>query len=273
MKIPNLDFYNTANPVLKTKTQEIIEQIHEDFNTEVDKLLKSAKIKLDETPNNPSLIEKANRLRGLGFSATKEVEISSEEEARINELKKENKEKDSIIRAIKYFSGKYPLYKFITEDSVKKICEKYNLVYSTVDRYIGAVPDKNLNDIENFNVSDSDCCAEEYTRYSSIYGSTDTNRIYSGFSEGREDKLRYSNIYTSVGVREVYRKCALEIAAPIKDFNLDASEVKDFKISDVVIPDPVVLQPVHFEGKKHYLIVTAWGLESEDNLVMNPINN
>ena len=76
-----------------------------------------------------------------------------------------------------------------------------------------------------------------------------------------------------MGIREIYRKCSLEIAAPIKDFNLDASEVKDFKISDIVIPDPVVLQPVHFEGKKHYLIVTAWGLEAEDDLVINPTNN
>ena len=103
MKIPNLDFYNVGNPILKTKTQEIIEQIHEDFNTEVDKLLKSAKIKLDETPNNPNLIEKANRLRGLGFAATKEVKVSSEEEARINELKRRKQRKGLYNKGYKIF--------------------------------------------------------------------------------------------------------------------------------------------------------------------------
>jgi hypothetical protein len=51
---------------------------------------------------------------------------------------------------------KYPNNKFITEESVKKICEKYNLVYSTIDRYIGTVPDKNLTEIANFKINDED---------------------------------------------------------------------------------------------------------------------
>jgi len=37
----------------------------------------------------------------------------------------------------------------------------------------------------------------------------------------------------------------------------------------IEIPDPVVLQPV----KGGYLILTAWGDEASDPLVMNEINN
>jgi len=50
-------------------------------------------------------------------------------------------------------------------------------------------------------------------------------------------------------------------------------EIKDFKLSKIEIPDPVVLQPVFFKGKKHYLIVTAWGIEAEDELVKNSNHN
>ncbi len=50
-------------------------------------------------------------------------------------------------------------------------------------------------------------------------------------------------------------------------------EVKDFKLTEREIPDPVVLQPVFFKNKKHYLIVTAWGDEASDDLVKNHNHN
>jgi hypothetical protein len=43
-------------------------------------------------------------------------------------------------------------------------------------------------------------------------------------------------------------------------------ELKEgYKLEKKHIPDPVVLQPV----KNGYLILTAWGNESEDELVVN----
>ena len=50
-------------------------------------------------------------------------------------------------------------------------------------------------------------------------------------------------------------------------------ELKDFKLSKIEIPDPVVLQPVNFKGEKYYLIVTAWGDEASDELVVNETLN
>ena len=49
--------------------------------------------------------------------------------------------------------------------------------------------------------------------------------------------------------------------------------VSQDKLSKIEIPDPVVLQPVFFKGRKHYLIVTAWGIEAEDDLVKNSNHN
>jgi hypothetical protein len=63
--------------------------------------------------------------------------------------------------------------------------------------------------------------------------------------------------------------CPLEIAAPASDFDTTGMELKNFKLSPIEFPDPIVLQPVFFEGSKHYLIVTAWGLEASDEMVVN----
>ena len=73
------------------------------------------------------------------------------------------------------------------------------------------------------------------------------------------------------GRRELNMKCPLEIAAPLEDFNMKGAELKDFKISNIPIkiPDPVVLKPVIFNNNKYYLIVTAWGKEASDEIVVN----
>jgi hypothetical protein len=73
----------------------------------------------------------------------------------------------------------------------------------------------------------------------------------------------------SGSMQEFSGKCPLEIVAPLIDFNMTDSEIKDFKISKIEIPDPIVLKPVYFNNQKHYLIVTAWGLEASDEIVVN----
>lgn len=245
-------FESTADnrPVKKPQlVKEIIEEIHKSFYSEVDKLLAEAKISKSLVTDKQDLIDKCRILKSKGFINTKEVKEAENEISRLNALEKENEKKSHIIEAINYFSSKYPNYKFITEDSVKKICEKYGLVYSTVDRYIGTVPDKNLKQIEAFKISDDDIA------YSSRYRK---DRYYS---------LR--NFPSSSYGNAQNNKAKFIIAAPIKDFNMINSEVKDFKVSNIQIPDPVVMQPVMFKEKVHFLIVTAWGDEASDELVIN----
>lgn len=41
----------------------------------------------------------------------------------------------------------------------------------------------------------------------------------------------------------------------------------------IEIPDPVVLKPVIYNSQKYYLIVTAWGLEAGDEIVVNSNHN
>jgi hypothetical protein len=263
---------NQDTVVVKNKTtNELVAEIHENFFTEVDRLLEEANIMHSTETDKQDQIEKANRLKAFGFNQTKDVVESDAEMKRIAQLKNENESKASLIRAINYFSIKYPQYKFITEDSVKKICQKYGLIYGEVGRYKGIVPDKNLEHIEKFVVNEEDDC---YFRIrNSIYGSSNPTSKYLSKKDyvlrAKADAEMYQNHMMSVGVFFEYGLAPLEIAAPLKDFDTKNMTVKDFELSKIQVPDPVVLKPVIFEDKKHYLIVTAWGDEASDELVVN----
>ena len=261
---------------LKGKTTvEIIEEIHDSFFTEVDKLFATAKVSNSLDTNKQALLDKCKRLKALGFTNTKEVKEAEIEIERLNKLQKENEEKQELIEAINFFSITYPTYKFITEDSVNKICQKYGLVYGKISRYLGTVPDKNLKHIEQFNVHDKHECYFKETIYLSfgMGGSRSIDKKYITKDEHEIIKERYEKsdyrLMFSMHSREVNLKCPLEIAAPVKDFNMEGMEVKNNKIQKIEIPDPIVLKPVIFKDKKHYLIVTAWGEEASDEIVVN----
>lgn len=252
----------------ETPTAAVLEQVkelHDTFYTEVDRLLAEAKILGSTASEKQQLLDKAERLRKLGFTATKEVSVAKKEEDRLAIITKENVNKIELNNAIKYFSEKYPQYKFITEESVKKICAKYGLVYGDSSKYIGTVPDRAIIQIEQFKIDEEDYCY--FFQVETIYSSF--GKKFLSFKDGELEKKSYSgNSYWTY-----LEKCPMEIAAPIKDFNMSESEVKDFKINKVELPDPVVLQPVIFKNKKYYLIVTAWGDEAGDSLVVNANHN
>lgn len=252
------------NKPKEKSVSQIIEEIHESFYTEVNKLLESANIQSSLATDKQDLIDKRNRLVALGFNNSAEVKEAESEIQRLQTLERENSQKKELIEAINYFSFKYPAYKFITEESVKKICQKYGLVYGTIDRYIGTVPDKNLKHMEDFKISEDDECYLKATSYGGP-------NLYIDYMNKKEFEIfvKTRPLYNI----ERYSQCSLEIAAPITDFNLESHEVKDFKISKTPVPDPVVLKPVIFNTQKYYLIVTAWGDEASDELVLNSNHN
>lgn len=253
-------------------TNQIVEEIHETFYTEVDNLLASALQSNSLDTDKNELIEKCKRLRKLGFTNTQEVKEAEAEINRIEKIKLENEQKTSLIEAINYFSFKYPQYKFITQESVKIICQKYGLVYGITDRYVGTVPDKSLKQMEEFKIDEQDECYYIST-YMDFFPRTmkPKTRFYNKESflneTKRQDELRNTPSYHT----DYFQgdKCPLEIAAPVKDFDMQGMEVKDYQILKIEIPDPVVLKPVFFNNKKYYLIVAAWGQEGLDENVVN----
>lgn len=250
-----MNIFTTTLEKLSIKTKNIVKtdeqliaEIHEDFNTEVDRLLEEASIK-KSAQDEENILGKAERLSKLGFNKTKINSKAQEFSKKAGEIEEEVKSNNKLIEAIVYFTNKYPQYKFITKDSVLRLCKKYNLILGGVGEYIGGVPEKNLQDIEAFKVN------EEDEAYQVDYGFGD-NYFYSQEESKRRIKYRMSHIP---------RLCPFSIVAPQKDFDIR----QDQKVSNfqIVPKDPIVLKSVYYGNERYFLIVTAWGIEAEDDLV------
>lgn len=170
--------------------------------------------------------EKGMRLKKLGFINTKCVKEAEVEMTKLTQA-------EDLVSAINHFGVKYPNYKFITEKSVENICSKYGLVLLEINRLISDVPDKNLKEIEDFKIDEDDECfmyRDERTPYINYM----TNAEYKKLSE------KFAII-----------KCPLEIVLP--EYGMENGSPF------------IVLKPVIFNKRKHYLIVTAWGINHKMN--------
>jgi hypothetical protein len=196
-----------------------VEQIHADFNTATMRVV----------PANESLSSYNARIKKmikLGFTNSQEVR-----EAR-----------DAGIFAQEYFASKYH-YKMISWLMVLNLCRKYELYCEPVNKFIGNIPAKNMQEIINFRIAAIDECY----LYKTAVG-----------------QQRYTNSSQPVGIGDRLEKDCMYICAPGHMF------------SDKIQPnfdDPIVLQPVYYSGDRYFLIVTAWGGESQDPNVFNIRNN
>ena len=250
---PKTKINNIITNTVKNYPKEVLE-IHHEFETAAEKLLEEANNIINSQPVvNES---KINVLKSLGFKQVKEVQESTEILAKTKMSKEQ-------IEFVNYYQQNYPFNKFITEEQVKTICHKYNLVCGDVDRFKGFVPEKNVNEIANFKLKDKDCI-KEYT-FGDNFMTEENLKRNSWWDELHERLVKEGNSSTN------RRKCrnitsSLQICAPVKDMDISGLELKEgYKLEKKHIPDPVVLQPV----KGGYLILTAWGDEASDPLVVN----
>lgn len=262
---------------------KVVEQIHNEFYSAGEELLKEALLVIN---NNETLIDKAERLENIGFKNSLEVKKAS-----VIRLPK------VVADLVQYYQQKYPFNKFITEDQVKKICNKYKLVCAPIENYKGFVPENKLNQIENFGLdaSDNEVDLIEITKAwntgvkfgdflnrnrgaNHIHRELGLKLIPSNhpalyWQRGGLFSVTHGSIDTGyVEKYKVYNRTKMVICAPKKDMELNGLErVGLFFLSGITVtaPDPVVLQPV----KGGYLIVAAWGDEASDEIVVNTINN
>lgn len=259
-----------------TKTQQKIEQIHREFNTAGETLLNEAKLLIADRQKSA---EKAERLKAAGFKQANEVKA--------NEGFFFSKE---LIDLIQYYQQKYPFNKFITRDQVLAINKKYNLVAGPVEKYTGFVPDKNLKQIEAFKIDKNDVAEDTYKVNLSRFNADGKNdRVAAKFPDFVIPKSHFwvattsayvcitpkeytTDNIVSIDSYEIQDNHSKMICAPLKDMDVKGLKQKDSIFSmfkTVHVPDPVVLQPV----RGGYLIVTAWGDEASDDIVVNSINN
>lgn len=251
------NWFKKSNSPEVQSNNDLIQEIHTSFETEVDYLLEFSKEVSPAVTDKQHLIDKHKRLSKLGFTHTSEGSKAKEELQRLSEVERDNKEKEKLHKAINYFSFAYPQYKFITEDSVNKICKKYGLVFGDVSYYIGDVPEKNLEQIERFKIKEKDECWE--SRESFMSGEEKIFYCSKKECEARDLSYMYE-FYKDYFLSS--EKSKLKIVASVKDFDTSRMEIKGYELKQ--IPDPIVLQPVIYENERYFLVVTAWGLETQD---------
>lgn len=247
-------------------TKELVQEIHETFNTEVERLLEMAGVTLPDNTNR-AVIERANRLKSLGFNRAHDALVGWREAAQSKLIEKENAKRDTLKRAIIYFQQKYPHYKFIDDEGITRICKKYGLIHAPCHRYTGIVPEKNIMEMESFKINDDDICWQETT-----YAYHRSEITFISKSEGEQKVKECKKMCPSTRDSWV-QPGTRSMAAPRKDFDLTGMHIDTDGITAVNIPDPVVFEPVVFEGNKYYLISTAWGDEASDEDVVNHIMN
>lgn len=281
----------------RQKEQRIIQNIHNDFDNAQDRLLIQAKeilalIRIDDIDEQELI---ADRYLKIGFENVPIVK-------KIVSLKKERQEKQKKIvktkaeaELIEYYKANYPFLKFLTESELDKICVKYGLVYAPVKNYIEAVPEKNLIEIEQaqqLNKSD----APDNTFLLQIRSwwhacPNEIRKILGGKVEWKNGQhctdelclelareLGYRGNYNSwiFGVSGAtltnINKQGLFICAPESHF--DTAKLKKegfgfFEFTKTEIKDPIVFRYV----RGGIQVLSKWGLEANDEILLNPINN
>lgn len=286
--LKNLFNKKEVTPKKATNYPAIVDEIHNEFNTAGEKLLIEARKIIDAQP----VVNKSKNelLKSFGFKNTQEVQ-------RADTVLGTIKISEEQMQLINKYAIKYPLQKFITETQVESICKKYNLIFGYVEQYTGFVPEKNLKQIANFKLRKED--KNTIIATARKYSSTEQFEIILENAELREDRT-YWHIYLkgsdaranyafqsedgiefysndkhnifglrSFGNLRFNINTGLKICAPVKDMDVTGYTVsKGYKLLKN-IPDPVVLQPI----KGGYLILTAWGDEASDPLVVNQNSN
>jgi hypothetical protein len=229
------------------------------------------------------LLDRATYLRKIGFTNQEEVKLPAMDFSTILN-------KDGMVGLVLDAAKALPRYVFLSADQVTYLCKKYGLVKHNAISYTGYIPDKNIREIYDFTrISPYPITAIKvksiswYDEYltkeyhpkaleliDSKLGIFNRSNIY----DVQQDILDYvdptgalKGRYASVRVRAYEEVTRLEICAPAKDF--DPSQVGKPDRDAAYPHDPIVLLP-HQQG---YFVVSAWGLEAGDPLVVNPLSN
>lgn len=236
----------------------VVKQIHHEFETAGERLFKEAEAIINGT-NIEGKQEKVALLAKLGFKQTEEYQKWQTEKQQLDN----NQE---LVDLIQYYHIHYPNNKFITKNQVTQICDKYNLVCGSVELYKGFVPETKLKSMADFNLN----LKEKLYLDSDYFRSYQDGDMWFDFKRSVIDGVEYEKEQASRNTnsyRYTHYQCIndkFEICAPIKDMDMKNHTLKGrFLVKN--IPDPVVLQRV----SGGYLIITAWGDEASDELVVN----
>jgi hypothetical protein len=113
----------------------LIMDLHSNVDEAADILIKQAKEALAALSLNPvskDLQCKASRLKALGFIKTPSVEDADKEAVILNSKKEKETEIRRNLELALYYKKTYPFHKFITEETLISLCNKYGLIIGPV---------------------------------------------------------------------------------------------------------------------------------------------
>lgn len=269
------------------RQEKLIAEIHAEFDTAQDRLLKEAKKVLNDV--NTNVIGIADRLKSIGFKNTPTAKRGAEVKEKLVKSKDE-------ATLIEYYAQTYPFLKFLTESELERICIKYNLIYASVERYKEDVPEKNIKDIEtaqrlNYNDTSKNFYEANYSFYDWFGSSKHSyvcprdarqwkNPISVEYDDLSEVNKRLKELYNPTKICSVESvkftkidRSGLFIAAPKTHFNLDGLMAKGLGFFESIVTtqvkDPIVFRYV----RGGVQVLTKWGLEANDpDLVVPKLN-
>ncbi len=274
-----MGWFSKSSDIPRKSRTALVEEIHAEFDSAQDRLLKRAYQLLSVETSPTELTGK--KLLELGFINTPQAAAYTKKNAAIRLSKK-------TAELIQRYMINYPTLKFITEEELERICKKYSLIFAPVSAYIGEVPAKNVHEIScapplKMGDEAGDKCLffydEDFTdlvteaqkkeieagipcdlRYSTA-SSVSNNKILQEYFGLNHDFCRYNNIGRSF---KTYNRDGLFIAAPVREFNLKGfTSFTDFGYatqSVIKVDDPVVFRYV----KGGIQILSKWGPEAMD---------
>lgn len=237
------------NQKKKLPTQKLIsvENIHSEIFSVHEILVKEAEKIAGELLEDSEKEKIVRQLNEIGFTRAANI----------------GEQVDALDRrkGIKWYEQNNPTQKFIDEETVLKICEKYNLYLTHVQYFTGKIPEKNQKEILDFRIKETALLngnRVEWVNYSFdlIKVSYEYKKEIDVKWEARAQKIKeLDKSMNLVGC------CDLKIIASESELDMRFLQKRGREL----VHDPVVLQPV----KWGYLIVTAWGKEASDENILN----
>lgn len=251
----------------KNKIMETVEIIHESIDDAVNRLRKISKQYLIESEKITKGVEceAIEKLEQLGFSNVRSVmdykNKKYEHSSKIREQDLLRSKSTAISTDVENYGKIYPYHKFIYYSQLVSICEKYGLVLGSVNFYNGDIPKKNAKEIISFDYSL--CKTKIFTE--------NTTPLFN--LRKKTHNANNENLY---------------ICAPKHDFikgltqigiEVFKSDYKKISLKGIIgvkkIKDPIVLLPVKskLDNQIGFIVISKWGLESDDSELMVGINN
>lgn len=283
--------------VIEKSDTAIIEEIHAAFDGAEEYLLQEAK-RILSLPSakygDMKLLDRAERLEKIGFIQSEDVRNATGIRQAIADVKERKQMSEKIASTIEYYRTAYQFLKFLTEDEMERICEKYGLIFAPVSAYRGQVPDKNIIDIEKaqtlkacddatnlffFEITKfwDDATAEFRAFFKKkiqtsilITGERDLKLYLKG--KISDQSLEAGRWLFKDGAGTTVKRQGLFICAPPTDFNLDGLDKlkKGFFQTEIqTVNDPIVFR--YCRGGIQ--VLTKWGLEASDPSLTNHADN